>query len=150
MSNGNSQARSQIFITLLLCTKLFITNNFVKGDFHISFTLRSNYYKLSMCLYGPKHGTLLVYLIDFHYFHPILQVLFIEKDNLYTINVTILIFFIRLNDTDQLLLQIPHPVLSGGEGFGLGFPTIFIWTIFPRWILFFSANMKKILHEYKT
>ena len=91
MSSGNSRARSQIFIALLLCTKLFITNNFVKGDFHISFTLRSNYYKLSMCQYGPKHGTLLVYLIDFHYFHPILQVLFIEKDNLYTIyNVTIL------------------------------------------------------------
>ena len=60
MSSGNSRARSQIFIALLLCTKLFITSNFVKGDFHISFTLHSNYYKLSMCQYGPKHGTLLV------------------------------------------------------------------------------------------
>ena len=133
MSNGNSRARSQIFITLLLCTKLFITNNFVKGDFHISFTLRSNYYKLSMCQYEPKHGKLLDKLL-------LISV----------ISILYFIFFIRLNDTDQLLLQIRQPVLSGGEGFGPGFPTIFIWTIFPRRILFFSANMTKILHEYKT
>ena len=86
-----------------------------------------------MCQYEPKHGKLLDKLL-------LISV----------ISILYFIFFIRLNDTDQLLLQIRQPVLSGGEGFGPGFPTIFIWTIFPRRILFFSANMTKILHEYKT